>query len=56
MSKQTKVCCICNEPFIGYGNDPWPVAEEGQCCDNCNATQVVPARLKKMREEDSDEE
>ena len=55
MSAEPKICCICNEPFIGWGNNPWPVAEEGQCCDDCNAAHVIPARLQKMRE-DTDEE
>ena len=41
-------CCICNRPIIGYGNNPWPVKEEGECCDECNTTKVVPARLRQM--------
>lgn len=40
-----KFCCICGEPLEGYGNDPWPVKEEGQCCDACNDKFVIPARL-----------
>ncbi len=40
-----KVCCICGEEIEGYGNNPWPVKEEGECCDNCNYKFVIPARL-----------
>jgi len=31
---------------MGYGNNAAPVAE-GKCCDNCNFTQVISARLVK---------
>jgi hypothetical protein len=52
-----KICCICgDEDFIGYGNNPWPVAEEGECCDQCNSDTVIPARLKMMQEGNADEE
>ena len=39
-------CVICNDPVYGYGNNPYPVAEEGSCCDDCNMTVVLPERLK----------
>jgi len=38
------LCCICNNPYFGYGNNARPVAE-GRCCDTCNTTKVIPARL-----------
>jgi hypothetical protein len=43
-------CCICGKIFIGYGNNPWPVVrdEDARCCDECNWTKVIPARLKAM--------
>lgn len=40
-----KKCCICGKEFYGWGNEPWPVKESGQCCDKCNMSVVVPARL-----------
>ena len=40
-----KVCCICGEPYSGYGNNPAPVSDEGKACDACNAKFVIPARL-----------
>ena len=44
------VCCICGGWFEGYGNNPWPVVrnEDAICCDKCNATKVVPARIDLM--------
>ena len=48
-----RVCCICGKTFTGWGNNPWPVVkdEEAECCDACNATEVIPARLKLMYKE-----
>ena len=45
-----QVCCICGERFIGYGNNPWPIVndENARCCDTCNETKVIPARLAMM--------
>lgn len=43
-------CSICGGFFYGFGNNPWPVTtEEGdRCCDACNETQVIPARIELM--------
>ena len=43
---EEEVCCICGEPIEGYGNNPYPVKEEGRCCDACNLKFVIPARLR----------
>lgn len=40
-------CVLCNDLIYGYGNNPAPVAKEGVCCDGCNATKVLPARLQR---------
>lgn len=54
-SKNT--CVICGKHFTGYGNNPWPVATHGKCCDDCNFEVVLPARLegleKKSTQNDS---
>lgn len=42
-------CCICGEPIEGYGNNPFPVKTEGDCCDKCNAEVVIPARIEKVK-------
>jgi hypothetical protein len=42
------ICCLCNNEFEGYGNDPRPLPmkdENDECCDECNMTKVVPARM-----------
>lgn len=39
-------CCICEEWCDGFGNNPYPLKEEGECCDKCN-TKVVMERVKK---------
>lgn len=45
--KEPKVCCICDAPLQPgeLGNNPAPLMDEGVCCDHCNFTRVLPARL-----------
>lgn len=43
--KEKKVCCICGKEFKGWGNNPWPVKEDGECCNSCNSQKVIPARI-----------
>jgi len=40
-----KKCCICGRTFIGYENNPWPIENDGVCCDTCNE-KVITERLK----------
>lgn len=49
---KTFVCCICGAESVGYGNNPYPVVEDRDavCCDRCNLTKVIPARLRMARE------
>ena len=50
-------CCLCDEIFEGYGNNPDPIRdsegkqfdEDDECCDNCNSTKVIPARFKELK-------
>ena len=37
-------CGICEEMYIGYGNNADPVIG-GKCCDKCNFSIVIPTRL-----------
>lgn len=53
---ELKRCCICGKIFKGWGNDPWPVKEEGQCCDKCNLDKVLPARLQRLVEKENNSE
>lgn len=39
------LCILCTEKYEGYGNNPAPLAKAGRCCDTCNSTRVIPARL-----------
>ena len=38
-------CKICDETFLGHGHNAQPVAN-GRCCDVCQDTKVIPARMK----------
>ena len=38
-------CCLCGKTINGFGNNPYPLANEGQCCDDCNWNLVIPARV-----------
>jgi len=47
-------CCLCGQPCepwhgcppTGYGHNPDPYGEEDdRCCNACNYTKVIPARL-----------
>lgn len=51
-------CCLCNgrieqkktpegKVYWSSGNNAQPLAE-GRCCDKCNNTKVIPARIKLM--------
>jgi len=37
-------CCICGNTYVAYGHNAEPLAT-GRCCDTCNTTKVVPARM-----------
>ena len=43
-------CCICGNGYGGHGNNAEPV-RTGRCCDTCNMTVVIPARLELVRRE-----
>ena len=47
------ICSICNEPIpttsYGWseGNNAQPI-NDGRCCDNCDATVVIPKRIERV--------
>ena len=52
-------CCICKKEiekqytkegvmFWDQGNNAQPI-DDGRCCNECNATIVIPARLTEMK-------
>lgn len=38
-------CCLCHRIVIGHGNNPYPIMKNGSCCDDCNSSIVIPARI-----------
>ena len=51
------VCCLCNKDIqpnelsgwkYGHNPDPLGKTENDRCCDICNATKVIPERLKRV--------
>jgi len=40
-------CVLCGYKIFGYGHNPAPLAS-GRCCDICNDTKVIPARLSSL--------
>ena len=40
-------CSICHATYTGWGNNAAPYG--GRCCDICNTTHVIPARLGAIR-------
>jgi len=47
-TSQSVVCAICEKPFQEYGHSAEPV-RRGRCCNACNDTVVIPARLKRQQ-------
>jgi len=58
-------CCICKKEiekeytpkgkmFWSKGNNAQPL-KNGRCCNECNATKVIPARLKNINEVNKNE-
>ena len=45
-------CCLCRKVLLGFGNNPYPLrSEKEDCCNDCNTSKVIPARLKLMKQE-----
>lgn len=47
MKQKSFTCCICGKTFHGWGNNPWPILEDGECCDKCNE-KVVAYRILRL--------
>jgi hypothetical protein len=43
-------CCFCGADFGRWGHNPAPLMDgtTNACCDKCNFTKVIPARLAEM--------
>jgi hypothetical protein len=44
-NKKVFQCVLCAKPVKEYGNNASPIFPADKCCDNCNDTFVIPARL-----------
>jgi len=39
-------CCLCGDVINGFGHNPDPVKQYPErCCEACNASIVIPARI-----------
>ena len=43
-------CVICNRKFSGWGNNPYPLKDKGECCNGCN-DYVIAKRIAKIRKD-----
>lgn len=44
--KKIRTCCLCGKDLKDeFGNNPYPLKKNGDCCNVCNTTKVIPARL-----------
>ena len=48
-------CCICGKEYTHWGNNALPVSD-GRCCDVCNDTVIIPARIEALNEDKKEEE
>lgn len=51
--KKNPICCICGcECENEFGNNPWPVVKDNdaRCCNRCDASVVIPARIRQAIE------
>jgi hypothetical protein len=51
---ESHLCSICHRAFEEYGNNADPI-NKGRCCNRCADLYVIPARIKQMREEVTNE-
>ena len=48
-------CCICGKELtIKYPHNPWPVETEGGCCEECEMSYVLLARMRKLTPENKE--
>lgn len=49
LTERRFTCCLCGSDWIGWGNNPDPLGDvTDKCCDFCNQSKVIPARLRQM--------
>lgn len=48
--REVQYCCLCGKRIDGHPNNAAPL-KDGVCCDECNATKVIPERIKMAKEQ-----
>lgn len=45
--KYPQPCVLCDEPVRNFyeSHNPAPLADHGRCCEACNWSLVIPARI-----------
>ena len=41
-------CVLCEAPIKDFGHNPDPVSTTGRCCESCNFSLIIPARIKQL--------
>lgn len=47
---EKKICCLCGREFKEWGNNAQPLSD-GRCCNECNNSRVIPARINNIKKE-----
>ena len=51
-TKKNPKCCLCGRECENeWGNNPWPLADHGRCCDDCNDL-VTATRMSRITGDD----
>ena len=53
-SELISVCSICEENYIGYGNNAQPI-NDGECCDSCNTIVITTRTLQSLKENENEQ-
>ena len=48
------ICSICGKEYTNWGNNAYPI-NDGTCCNDCNTSKVIPARLGKLLNKEENE-
>ena len=43
-------CVICSRKFSGWGNNPYPLKDKGECCNGCN-DYVIAKRIAQIQKD-----
>ena len=49
VKEDSEKCILCGGSIGEWGNNPYPLAEEGECCSTCDTERVVPERIRRTQ-------